>query len=113
MTTDQFTYWLQGFLEISDAKKLNEKQVQIIKDHLDLVFNKVTPDRNKEKTEKENPLDNLLDIQSKMFNPNYFNPNHLINIQPNEPGVLCSPNAPICHTSDRPTFEEPQVTVYC
>jgi hypothetical protein len=109
MDSKDFTYWLKGFFEISDSNKLTPKQVQIIKDHLDLVFNKVTPDRNKEKIEKEKPLENLLDIQSKMFNPN-----HLINIQPNEPGVLCSPNAPICHTSDNGvTFGEPQVTVYC
>ena len=46
MTPENFTYWLQGFFEISDAKKLDETQVQIIKDHLDLVFNKVTPDRS-------------------------------------------------------------------
>lgn len=45
MTPKNFTYWIQGFFEISDAKKLDETQVQIIKDHLDLVFNKVTPDR--------------------------------------------------------------------
>lgn len=46
MTPENFTYWLQGFFEISDSKKLDEKQVQIIKDHLALVFNKVTPDRS-------------------------------------------------------------------
>ena len=46
MTPENFTYWIQGFFEISDAKKLDETQVQIIKDHLDLVFNKVTPDRS-------------------------------------------------------------------
>lgn len=45
MTTEQFTYWLQGFFEVSGDKKLNEKQVTIIKDHLALVFDKVTPDR--------------------------------------------------------------------
>jgi len=45
MTQENFIYWLNGFLEISDAKKLNEKQVQIIKDHLALVFEKQTPDR--------------------------------------------------------------------
>jgi len=101
MTTDQFTYWLQGFLEISDAKKLNEKQVQIIKDHLDLVFTKVTPDRR--------PAIKGLDLSKQMFQPN-----HLINVQPNEPGKLCSPSAPICQPSDGGvTFEEPIVTVYC
>jgi hypothetical protein len=46
MTPENFTYWLQGFFEVSDTKKLDEKQVQIIKDHLNLVFNKVTPNRD-------------------------------------------------------------------
>ena len=45
MTTEQFVYWLQGFMETADPKTINETQTQIIKDHLDLVFNKVTPDR--------------------------------------------------------------------
>lgn len=48
MTTEQFCYWMQGFFEISNPKELNAKQVQIIKDHLNLVFNKQTPDRNQE-----------------------------------------------------------------
>lgn len=46
MDSTNFTYWLHGFFEISDSNKLTEKQVQIIKDHLALVFDKVTPDRN-------------------------------------------------------------------
>lgn len=41
-----FAYWLKGFFEIGNSNKLTEIQVQIIKDHLDLAFNKVTPDRN-------------------------------------------------------------------
>lgn len=48
MTTENFTYWLQGFFEISDEKFLNVKQVQVIKDNLALVFNKQTPDKNEE-----------------------------------------------------------------
>ena len=44
MTTEQFAFWAQGFFEISDAKTLDEKQVQIFKDHLALVFEKKTPD---------------------------------------------------------------------
>lgn len=43
MTTEQFTYWLQGFFEIQGAQEVTPTQVQIIKDHLALVFNKVTP----------------------------------------------------------------------
>jgi hypothetical protein len=44
MTSEQFTYWLQGYFELGHLKTLDEKQVQIIKDHLNLVFKKVTPD---------------------------------------------------------------------
>ncbi len=63
MTPENFTYWLQGFFEISNSNKITEKQVQIIKDHLDLVFDKKTPSRNGEK-----PLLKSLD-------PNLLKPN--------------------------------------
>lgn len=43
MNERDFAYWLQGFLEISETTTLNEKQVQMIKDHLALVFKKETP----------------------------------------------------------------------
>lgn len=43
MTPEQFIYWLKGFIEIDNPKNLDSKKVKIIKDHLDLVFNKVTP----------------------------------------------------------------------
>ena len=36
-----FAYWLQGFFEMSDAKTLDEKQVQVLKEHLELIFRKV------------------------------------------------------------------------
>jgi hypothetical protein len=45
MTSEQFVYWLQGFLEIAEPKGLTSKQRQIIQDHLKLVFDKQTPDR--------------------------------------------------------------------
>lgn len=46
MKAEQFVFWLQGFFEISEAQsgskpkktKLDEKQVQMIKQHLALVF---------------------------------------------------------------------------
>ncbi len=71
MTTEQFTYWLQGFFEISDNKKLNEKQVQIIKDHLALVFEKQTPDRKllfESLIKEQAPLDSD-EKQKLMFEP--------------------------------------------
>lgn len=45
MTPEQFTYWLQGFVEISNSKSLTETEWKIIKDHLATVFNKITPNR--------------------------------------------------------------------
>ena len=45
MTTEQFTYWLQGFMEMADPSSLSETQTQQIKDHLNLVFDKQTPTR--------------------------------------------------------------------
>jgi hypothetical protein len=58
MTPENFVYWLQGYFEINDAagasttsvtpgtlKYLNEKQIQVIKDHLKLVLEKKTPDK--------------------------------------------------------------------
>ena len=46
MTPENFTYWLQGFIEISNPKVISEEQTQIIKDHLNLVFKKETPNTN-------------------------------------------------------------------
>ena len=43
MTSEQVVYWLQGYLELSGAKEFNEQQVQVIKDHIQLVMKKVTP----------------------------------------------------------------------
>ena len=72
MDSKEFTYWLQGFFEISDAKKLDEKQVQIIKDHLALVFNKVTPNRN-EVQKQDLPQDSINDgFEFKLPNLNLY-----------------------------------------
>ena len=43
MTSDQFVYWLQGFLEVSGASEMNEQQLRIVRDHLELVLSKRTP----------------------------------------------------------------------
>jgi len=43
MTPNDFCYWLQGFLEISNTKELTNEQLVVIKDHLQLVFEKKTP----------------------------------------------------------------------
>ena len=45
MTPEQFTYWLKGFMELTNANTLDTTQFQKVKDHLDLVFKKETPNR--------------------------------------------------------------------
>jgi hypothetical protein len=42
MTPEQFCYWLQGFVELN-GRLPNEAEWQSIKDHLAVVFRKVTP----------------------------------------------------------------------
>ena len=38
MNNDQFTYWLQGFVEMNGGKEPTKAQWKIIKDHLQLCF---------------------------------------------------------------------------
>lgn len=45
MTSEQFIYWLQGFVEISQNKTISENEWVIIKDRLALVFDKKSPDQ--------------------------------------------------------------------
>ncbi len=45
VTERDFCYWLHGWSEINGGKAPTPEQWQTINDHLDLVFNKVTPDR--------------------------------------------------------------------
>ena len=71
MTPEQFCYWLQGYMELADNEGMTEKQVKTISDHLNTVFNKVTPDRSKkpkqvlnEKTQREK-LQEVIDEMQK------------------------------------------------
>lgn len=42
MTSEQFAYWLQGFVELNGGMP-TEGQWESIKDHLETVFVKITP----------------------------------------------------------------------
>ena len=42
MEPRDFCYWLQGYMEVRNPQVIDAKEVAIIKEHLDLVFNKVT-----------------------------------------------------------------------
>jgi glutaredoxin-related protein len=61
MTEKEFVIWLHGFLEISGVKTLDENQLQVIKDHLNVFFTKISPNREKydlleEQREMRTPL---------------------------------------------------------
>lgn len=84
--------WLHGFLEISEATTLNERQLQIIKDHLDTFFTKVTPERKQED-------DDWLSKQIEKYKQKPYNPDKLgkliplIPMQPTHPDafkITCS-----------------------
>lgn len=38
MTSREFCYWMQGFFELYGPKTINEKETELIKKHLNLVF---------------------------------------------------------------------------
>lgn len=44
MNAQDFCYWLQGFFEVANPQDMTAEQTQMVKDHLALVFHKVTPD---------------------------------------------------------------------
>ena len=43
MTPENYCYWLQGLFELTNSEELSKEQVVVIKEHLQLVFTKVTP----------------------------------------------------------------------
>lgn len=43
MNENQFAYWLNGFAELSGDAPPSPEQWKLIREHLSLVFNKVTP----------------------------------------------------------------------
>ena len=58
MTPEAFAYWLKGALELNPEmleKGMTPEQTQTMKDHLDLVFDKVTPDRFGDKFKIDTP----------------------------------------------------------
>ncbi len=42
MQSQDFTYWLQGFVEMNSGKQPTKEQWEMITKHLSLVFNPVT-----------------------------------------------------------------------
>ena len=49
MNETEFCYWLNGYFEISGATELDPEQVKMVKEHLALVFEKVTEEKTSPK----------------------------------------------------------------
>lgn len=71
MTAEQFVYWLQGFMEVANPTQLTETQTRQIKDHLNLVFDKQTPDRTILPTD---PYPRWSEPHTFPLNPDLFKP---------------------------------------
>jgi len=54
MTPENFCYWLQGYIELSNCKSLTPEQTQMISNHLQLVFNPIC--KIKDETYKFEPF---------------------------------------------------------
>lgn len=81
MSEKNFCYWLQGFFEMTEADTLSKKQILMIKEHLNLVFTKVTGD-------VKQPLDDLAQKTA----PSWINPR-----------VIFDADEPVCKTVEAVT----------
>lgn len=71
MTSRDFAYWLQGYFEISDPKTISEKEVEMIKKHLNLVFyHEIDPSY----TEDEKKQEEMNKIHSEGPKPTQYDP---------------------------------------
>jgi hypothetical protein len=59
MKATEFAFWLQGLFELADPKTLDEKQVDLIKKHLNMVFiHEIDPSYPKEQQDDLNNAHN-------------------------------------------------------
>jgi hypothetical protein len=121
MTPERFTDWLNGFFEIADPQTLDDREVKIIRDHLALVFRKVTPDRKEPipdtvdfKFDPNRPLcDPIITDDKTLINLNGANSSNdvlfcsQLNADDQHDGVACSDTS-----NSNSTFNKPYVGPY-
>jgi hypothetical protein len=78
MTADQFAYWLQGFTELH-GEPPSPEQWASIKDHLSLVFKKVT-------APVQQPDQQVRDLLARPLDPAW--PHQPLNLDPIEAGPI-------------------------
>lgn len=54
MTSRDFCYWLQGYFEVAEPKEIKENELQMIKNHLNMVFkHEIDPSMGDEKHQQD------------------------------------------------------------
>lgn len=73
MTPEQFAYWLHGFTELTRGQTPDPAQWKAIREHLDLVFKKVTPQVEQKITVPAGT--DISEVMKKYFevNPGFWN----------------------------------------
>ena len=79
MKSRDFCYWLQGYFEIADARTINEKQTEIIKKHLNMVFAyEIDPSFGEAKEILENIHNNETPQKTSHSNPYWNSPRRIM-----------------------------------
>jgi hypothetical protein len=83
MKSTEFAYWLQGFFELSESNTLSERQVGIIKNHLNLVFyHEIDPSYSAD-PERQETMQNIHDGKPSLEE---LGQEHGFNVNPGFPG---------------------------
>ena len=54
MTSRDFCYWLQGYFEVANPEQMSQKELEMVKKHLNLVFkHEIDPSMGDENHQKE------------------------------------------------------------
>lgn len=89
MTTEQFIYWLQGFVELHGAPP-SASQWEVIKEHLQLVFDKKTVKTVEKKDSDKSVSDFLKGLADRnKQNPPIFTPTPGHGWPVGEPKIIC------------------------
>lgn len=97
MTSEQFVYWLQGFVEMNPNAMLTHTQWLTLKDHLATVFKKETPDRFATPAPQEAPFPEYPPVPAdRVLTPGWTPPKPFIRPAWMLPDVQWPPGTVIC-----------------
>lgn len=99
LTPTEFCYWLQGFSELTDAgQSLSKNQWEIIRQHLALVFDKITDNI---KPQECIPAKTPLQIDWKKMMEEFNKDTYPQNIPPYNPYPNIWPSGPYPYINDK------------